>query len=376
MTDPRSRLRNSNLNERSPLIRSYVQLHPDQNEPSSSRAAKFHETSFGSELEGSVNAVSPHYQEKNYYRNSCKRLPKGKGVLLVFTIYSIESFAFYSTLNGLQKVLFGDQQGSVWIFSFLEGTAGRIVYPVAGLLADSYFGRYQVIHFGLWLLWIGFGLLAFSQAMITVNDSAAIHYVLPILSTVVISVGAGSVEVNTISFGVDQLAQGCPSEELSSYFYWYYFNRNTGILAAVLVSILIFGIPSADLADATSENALPSVLYSSESLLAMALISIAMVTHYCLQNWYFRDRQRENPLKSIINVTYFSATVKRHPPIRNRPFRYGEGKKPRIELAKIEYDGDFSSEEVENVKTFCQILFLIFTLGGYYATYGAVRLNQ
>ena len=376
MTDPRSRLRNSNLNERSPLIRSYVQLHSDQNEPSSSRAAKFHETSFSSELEGSVNAVSPHYQEKNYYRNSCKRLPKGKGVLLVFIIYSIESFAFYSTLNGLQKILFGDQQGSVWIFSFLEGTAGRIVYPVAGLLADSYFGRYQVIHFGLWLLWIGFGLLAFSQAMITVNDSAAIHYVLPILSTVVISVGAGSVEVNTISFGVDQLAQGCPSEELSSYFYWYYFNRNTGILAAVLVSILIFGIPSADLADATSKNVLPSVLYSSESLLAMALISIAMITHYCLQNWYFKDRQRENPLKSIINVTYFSATVKRHPPIRNRPFRYGEGKKPRIELAKIEYDGDFSSEEVENVKTFYQILFLIFTLGGYYATYGAVRLNE
>ena len=374
-------MRNSNLNERSPLIRSHVQLHPDQDEPSSSRAAKYHETSFRSlysdnELEGSVNTVSPYHREKNYYQNSLKRLPKGKGVLLVFIIYAIESFAFYSTLNGLQNILFGNQKGSVWIFSFLEGTAGRIVYPVAGLLADTYFGRYKVIHFGLWLLWIGFGLLAFSQAIITVYDSVAIHYVLPILSTIVISIGAGSVEVNTISFGVDQLAQGCPSEELSSYFYWYYFNRNTGNLAAVLVSILIFGIPSADLADATSENVLPSILYSTESLLAMALISVAMITHYCLQSWYFKDRQRENPLKSIINVTYFSATVKRHPPIHNRAFRYGEGKKPRIELAKIEYDGDFSSEEVENVKTFCQILFLIFTLGGYYTTYGAVRLNQ
>ena len=362
-----SRLRNSKLYERSSLIHGHVQLNPDQQdipERGSSRAAI--ETTFSSsDLENNIedsNSTLFYQQAKNYCRNSCKRLPKGKGVLLVYFIYFMESFAFYSALRGLQNnSVFG---GSVWIFTFLGDTAGRVIYPIAGLLADTYFGRYQVIHFGLWLLWIGFGLLAISEALMVLSIPIAVQYVLPVVSAVVISIGAGSVEVNTISFGVDQLAQGCPSEELSSYFYWLYFNRNTGALAPLLVSFL-YGIIYG------KEHS--NILYSLESLLAMTLISIAMITHYCLQNWYFKDRQRENPLKSIINVTYFSATVKRHPPIRNRPFRYGEGKKPRIELAKIEYDGEFSSEEVENVKTFYQMLFLLFTLGGYLATYGAVR---
>ena len=369
---PRSR--NSDLTERSHLIqKNYVPLdrsaeneswHVTANQVNDTR-----ETSFQHSIQN-LDDSNEYQPQVNYCQTSCRRLPKGKGVVLVMFIYFLESFAFYGTLSGLQQILLHDQPSSIWIFTFLEGAAGRVVYPVAGVIADTYLGRYQVIHIGLWLLWIGFAILALCQSLVSLySKSIMIGYILPILSAVVISIGAGSVEVNTISFGVDQLVQGSPSDELSSYFYWYYFNRNTGYLAATIVSLLLFGVPGLS----TQNN--NSMLYSCESLLAMAAITVALVLHYCLHNWYFKDRNRENPLRSIINVVYFSATVKRRPPVFRRAFRHGEGKKPRIELAKIDFDGIFSSEEVENVKTFCQILFLIFTLGGYFATYGAVSLS-
>ena len=370
------RSRNSDLTERSHLLKkNYMPLHHNETQQTldlvtSNQVNGTREASFRHSIQTDENFEESNellYQPQvNYCQTSCRRLPKGKGVILVILIYFLESFAFYGTLSGLQQILLRGQPNSIWIFTFLEGTAGRVVYPVAGVIADTYLGRYQVIHNGLWLLWIGFAILALCQSLVSLySTSIMIGYILPILSAVVISIGAGSVEVNTISFGVDQLAQGAPSEELSSYFYWYYFNRNTGNLAANIVSLLLFGLPGL-----STQNSF--LLYSCESLLAVAAITVALMLHYCLQNWYFKDRKRENPLKSIINVIYYSATVKRHPPVFRRAFRHGEGKKSRIELAKIDYDGIFSSEEVENVKTFCRILFLIFTLGGYFATYGAV----
>lgn len=199
-------LRNGNLNERSRLLNNQV-----HNE------IQFHETSYVRVDSDSSSVLQYQPSEENYYRNSCKRLPRGKGVVLVFFLYFIETFALYTILNGLQQILLGDKPGSVWIFTIIEGTAGRIMYPVAGILADAYLGRYQVIHIGLWLMWIGFGLLAMSHALISLSSGIAFHYILPILAAIVISLGAGGVEVNTISFGVDQLEQGVTSEEISSY---------------------------------------------------------------------------------------------------------------------------------------------------------------
>lgn len=204
MAEPRSRLRNNDLNERSPLIRGY-HLHPDQREKDSGNrgASPPNETALNSKFMNSnvetskdLSSTKFHQSKRSFCRASCKRLPKGKGVMLVYFICFMETFAFFCALFGLEQIpVFG---GSVWIFILLRDTTGRIVYPIAGLLADTYFGRYQVIHFGLWLLWIGFGLLALSQALMTVSTSVVVQGILPIASAIVISIGAGSVEVNTI----------------------------------------------------------------------------------------------------------------------------------------------------------------------------------
>ena len=76
----------------------------------------------------------------------------------------------------------------------------------------------------------------------------------------------------------------------------------------------------------------------------------------------FQNRPGENPVKLVLRVLCFAAFVKRHIPVRRRAFRYSEERKKRIDLAKVEYDGEFSSEKVEDVKAFCRICLILFTL--------------
>lgn len=315
-------------------------------------------------------------------RVTCSRrtIPRGKGLLLVFVIYFFESFAFYSALKGIRELLFKDESTRTWgsfVFSLLEDSCGRLFYPVAGILADSFLGRYRVIHIGLWLIWSGLAVICLALPTLDSVPNSVGHIVLPILAILLISIGSGSVEVNTVSFGVDQLPQGCSSDQISSFFFWYYFARNAGVLLANVVYIAMFGstlsfFPPDVFPSPRVSRANYHLKTSIVTVLAAVVISGSLFLHICQHRWYFKNKMRDNPIKTIVNVTWFSLTVKRRLPVYRRAFRYGEAKKPRIELAKIEYDGIFQAEEVENVKTFYQILFLVFSLGGYFASYGAV----
>lgn len=314
----------------------------------------------------------------------CSRIPKGKSVYLVYFIYFLESFAFYGALNGVKQLVIGHVDDSTWanfVFTFISLSTSRMFYPIAGVLADTRFGRYNVIHVGLWLFWLAFAIISLSLALnnLSTVKGTVIQLILPVVGAFLLSTGAGSVEATAIPFGVDQLPQGASADELSSYFYWYYFARNAGISLSVFTFLALFDtrlymLPEefklSDLAKGFNYD----VVLTIQPLSAIFAITIALIVHYCLQHWYYRDRQRENPLKLLVNVLYFAATVRRQQPKYRRTFRYGEEKKPRIELAKTDFDGIFSGEEVENVKTFSGILLVIISLAGYFMSYGAVSV--
>ena len=326
-----------------------------------------------------------------YFRLMCNRHPKGKGVLLVFIICFLETFSFFGALTGVKQLL--PQNGRClncladwesFVLSLLYSSAGRVFYPVAGVIADSYLGRYKVIHIGLWLLWIGFAIntLAFSFLDSIPHGIAgkACKYIIAILSVVLFSAGSGSVEATVIPFGVDQLSPGASSDEISSYFYYYYIIRNVAGFVATCILLIVFDIisffPHSDnnhLSKAYNWN--KDVDYIVQSILALLAVTVALLILLYFRNWFYRDKQHSNALKSVTKVLCFAARVKRQLPQRNRAFRYGGARTPRIDLAKTENDGDFSGEEVEEVKTFYRMLLLILSLFGYFITYGAVSLS-
>ena len=321
----------------------------------------------------------------NYYHLIFNRHPRGKGVFLIFVLYFLETFAFNGALTGIKHFLPDESESNVngstsselnsFIFSLLYSSAGRVFYPVAGVVADSYLGRYNVIHIGLWLLWLGFAISSLSFTSLFSWSWA--KYTVAVITSILFSAGSGSVEATLIPFGVDQLSQGASSDELSSYFYYYYMARNTAGMVATLVFIIIFDLinfyPQPDLSSSTAIQSLNTdIQYTVQSVLALIAISMALLILFCMKRQFYYDRQHSNALKLIYKVLIYAATVRRQIPQYNRAFRWGEERKPRIELAKREYDGIFRSEEVEDVKTCYRMLFLLLSLFGFFVTYGAV----
>ena len=315
----------------------------------------------------------------------CDRFPKGRAVFIVLLINGLESFVVFGAFDGLKERIMGRHSDGIhlgYLFVFFQWCGGRIFYPITGLIADTCLGRYKMIKIGLWLMWLGF-------VIITVNESLVYHYanndsldhtveryILPIIAVILLIISSGTVEANIIPFGVDQIQQGASSSEMSSYFYYYYFSRIAGLLIGLILFILLFstGIKLfPDFTNPDSEKTYTSyTLHAIHPLFAVLSVTVALISHFCSSQQYFKDRDYSNPLRLIINVLYYAATVKRQPPRYRRAFRYGEERKSRIELAKMEYDGIFTSEEVEDVKTFFRICLLIFSLSGNFLTIGMV----
>jgi hypothetical protein len=310
------------------------------------------------------------------------RFPKGRAVFIVLLINALESFAIFGAFDGLQERIMGhsDRRHLTYLFLFFQWCGGRIFYPIAGLIADTWLGRYKTIKVGLWLMWLGFVVITVNESLVyrfgnEDRNHTVEQYVLPILAVVFLIISSATVEANIIPFGADQIQQGASSSEMSSYFYYYLCSRTAGLLIGLILFLLLFctGIKLYPDFNTWSENLYtPHTLHTIHPLFAVVSITVALILHFCTSQHYFKDKDHSNPLRLIINVLYYAATVKRQPPRYRRAFRYGEERKSRIELAKREYDGIFTSEEVEDVKTFLRICWIIFSLSGIFLTFGMV----
>ena len=71
--------------------------------------------------------------------------------------------------------------------------------------------------------------------------------------------------------------------------------------------------------------------------------------------WFLTDSQRHNPYKLIYQVTKISRFHK--VPVNHSAFTYCEDEIPfDLDLGKAKYGGLFTSDEVEDVKAFYNIL--------------------
>ena len=292
-----------------------------------------------------------------------QRTPKGKALVLVLVLIAIERYVFNGAINGVIRLLpeINESLSGKSIHDLIRLVLlyciGRLFYPLCGFLADIYFGRYKMIYISLWLYWVAYAILALEGVLPLHRDIVIITIV---ISYVCIILASGGFQATIIPFGADQLI-GASSSELSSYFYWYYFAVQVGTAVNLLVDSGISFLPK--LVSLSQHMNLSNGIL--QSLIATTVISLALILHKFFEHWYFKKSLRENCIKSIAEVLWYAATARRHMPRFRRAFRYGEGRIPRIELAKSKYDGKYSEDRVEEVKTFCRMLFIIFSFGGF-----------
>ena len=90
-------------------------------------------------------------------------------------------------------------------------------------------------------------------------------------------------------------------------------------------------------------------------LFVVVVSSLALCFDFLCQNWLMFEPVSQNPLKSIYSVLKYAATHK-HPTRRSALTYWEEDILSRIDLGKSKYGGPFTTEQVEDVKTFFRLL--------------------
>ena len=249
--------------------------------------------------------------------------------------------------------------------SFIVFLSAKIVtlllYPVAGLLAETLLTRYKVMMIGTVIAVIGLALVLLS----TISGTALIYkghdfiadpsiYIPIVPGFIIYHFGLGLFEANAIQFGTDQL-QFASNEELSKFVHWYFWTlyavQTTLSSLLVLLTILYY------------KYKYIVWIWVFVSVIAFACSILIVVIICCFHHHLFTEPVgHTNPVKQIIKVLSFSAQHKQ--PVRRSAFTYGELPPSRLDLGKERYGGPFTTEEVENVKSFGRILLLMLSLFG------------
>ena len=232
---------------------------------------------------------------------------------------------------------------------------------ISGWLADTKVGRSKVVQTGLFITWLGVVLETVFSTLISVHTtSKVVYYTLLALQHVALYTAYGGAALffpNILQFGLEQMPDAS-SDAMTAFISW--------ILIVTFLGEGSFGLAvtlKCCIYDLLDNNTLRSViaclrLLDNNPLIACALLSVAMCSKFLFSHWLIDHRQNHHPLKTVYRVLKFA---KQHKcPVNRSAFTYCEDEIPsRIDLGKSKYGGPFTTEEVEDVKTFFKILLVI-----------------
>ena len=256
--------------------------------------------------------------------------------------------------------------------------AAYLLYPLLGWLADVYFTRHKFVLASFVIL-----ILTSLMTIVAVcfflmySSERSIAFTLGGITIVIGLTGLGMFEATAIQFGMDQLLE-VSSNKLSTFIYWYYWSSNLGQLFLLYVDIgvlVYFSMCTIGISDVVASS-IPGHIRPFENLTACVAILImaflqlvcacvGLCLIFCSKKHLNIDRTGEHPLKLIYQVLKYA--WKHKCPENRSAFTYWEEDiPPRIDLGKRKYGGPFTTEEVEDTKTFLRILLLLFSLVGFH----------
>ena len=237
------------------------------------------------------------------------------------------------------------------VYVIILTTVGLTI-PLTGWLADVRYGRYKIIQWSMWTMWISSLLLTsglvFLQLFELQNDTA-LKLVMSLL--IPLGIGYGGFQANIIQFGVDQLpdASSC---EVRAFVAWYVW---TSISSQVTASLTLYYVSS------------EQYKLLSLALLICGNLSLTVSMNIIFKNVLIKEPGTQNPFKLVYKVIMYALKNKR--PRQRSAFTYWEDHIPsRIDLGKRKYGGPFTTEQVEDVKTLFRVLFIVFVIAALYGT--------
>lgn len=276
---------------------------------------------------------------------------KSKSVVAVLLLNALFSTAIYGVTPEILKIIFGAE----YVLSQLLILHGltQILFPIAGHIADTYIGRHNVIRFSLWLAFLGFAILGVTLSVDGYNNEigTANRYLILPLTFLLLSISYVCFMSNVIPFGLDQL-QGASHIHYSSFFNWWYWTLNFGVL--------IVHVP-----DYCSDRIEIGILVQAE--IGSVCISLAIVVDALLKHWFTIEpaSSKRNPLVQIVSILRRAAKTKKNTLLVPSTVRHEVNLSnfSRMDSIKKRYGGEFETEQVEDVRTFFRMLLILFTIG-------------
>ena len=116
-----------------------------------------------------------------------------------------------------------------------------------------------------------------------------------------------------------------------------------------------------------------AALLMAVSQLAFACISTCLLLYF--KKHFYIDQISQHPIKLICKVLQYA--WKHTCPENRSAFTYWEEDiPPRIDLGKMKYGGPFTTEEVEDTKTFLRIVLLLASLVGFHLSGHGYSLSK
>jgi peptide/histidine transporter 3/4 len=223
---------------------------------------------------------------------------------------------------------------------------GFLMFPLLGLLADVWIGRFRAITIGIVMCFISWIITGIVYAI-----KEYLSQIVPLFFTVfgvgalLEIIGYSSFQANIVQYNIDQLI-GASANKLSIIIYLHSATFPVFYCTFEIVRLFYNSI------------LLPSFIISG------ICVSLVLVTHSLFKHLLEIPSLVDNPIRLIVRVLNYARKHK-YPENRSALTYWEENIPSRIDLGKEKYGGPFSEEEVENVKTFFRMIPLFIALIGY-----------
>ncbi len=274
---------------------------------------------------------------------------KSKGAVLVL----VWSFCGFSVLHFLFDTHFSHNNiqwhiGKVTITRLQIVPPCFMVYSLFGWIADMKFGRYKVIKWSFIMLMV-FSVIFCIISVFQKNFSSNVINKILLVWHVPMTLALGGILANAVQLGTDQL-HDASSEEIVSFIGWWAW---VWMLSGVTSS---FGQSCFCKYPALTNLFLPSAA------------ALAVCLDFVFHSWL---KEESPPTRNVLSLIYqvLSYAMKHKYPTRISSYDWDKRLSARLDVGQTKYGGPFTTEEVEDVKTFFRITIIILAGVGFFGLY-------
>ena len=323
------------------------------------------------------NATSNHHSQRYYdicckVRQSCIQY-RAVILILIWTVLvsELQTLLYMLISSFIENYVPIDRKDTLpnavsspiaFLYAILAVVA--MLYPLSGFIADVYCGRFKTVLVGLTFIFVfSASIVVLLLGWISVKHSKLLFalepikklapfYVVGFGSAVFLVLGLAAFQANFFQLGLDQLLDA-PSTNLSIFIHlasWAEF------LGTVIMTV------SGSVVSCSTANLKYRIVFCVVPVLSQLCFPVLLIFSCCKHHWFYSEISRQNPYKNVLNVLNF---VRKHDiPLQRSAFTYDGDETPsRMDFAKGKYGGPFTTEQVEDVKTFLRILLLLSGIG-------------